>query len=176
MSIEDLEEERRYSEAAKDAGRQRIFETPVRSLDLPPTVVVAPGTSVAEIVKRMAAAGVGAVLVAGADGRIAGIFTERDLLLRVVAKGLDLARTRAEAVMSGDPECLTLDDTLGFALHKMVAANHRSVPVADEEGRPVGILTQQHGVRALASLFPAAVHNQPPRSFEQKPPRNRYGG
>lgn len=176
MSIEDLEDERRYGEAAGSGGKERVFETPVRSLHVPPAVVVTAETPVAATVQRMVAAGQGCALVTGRDGRVAGIFTERDLLARVVAKGLDPARTEVGKVMSADPECLTLDDTLGYALHKMTVGNYRSVPVVDEGGKPVGVLTQQEGVKALAALFPVAVFNQPPRSFEQKPPRNQYGG
>ncbi|MCK6459333.1 MAG: CBS domain-containing protein [Planctomycetes bacterium] len=176
MGIEDLEEERRYGEAAEARGKARVFETPVRALHMPPAVVVRTGTPVAAAVERMVAAGQGCVLVAGKDGRVAGIFTERDLLVRVVAKGLDPARTEIGTVMSEGPECLTLDDTLGYALHKMTVGSYRSVPVVDDDGRPMGVLTQQEGVKALAALFPVAVFNQPPRSFEQKPPRNQYGG
>jgi CBS domain-containing protein len=174
MSVEDFEDERRYREAAE--GKERVFETPVRALHVRKAVLVKPDDSVAEAVKRMAAEGQGCVLVAGPDGKLAGIFTERDLLLRVVAKGLDPARTVTKAVMSKDPECLTLDDTLGYALHKMTVGEYRSVPVVDEDGKACGVLTQQEGVKALAALFPGSVFNQPPRSFEQKPPKNQYGG
>ncbi|HEY7514776.1 MAG TPA: CBS domain-containing protein [Vicinamibacteria bacterium] len=176
MSIEEHEEERRYREAAREEGRQGLFHASVLSLKPRPAVVVTPEESVAAAVARMVAAGQGCVLVTGDGGRVAGIFTERDLLVRVVAKSLDPARTPIRSVMTPDPECLRLDDTLGYALHKMTVGQYRSVPVADEDGRPVGVLTQQEGVKALASLFPAAVFNQPPRSFEQKPPRHRYGG
>ncbi len=176
MSIEDIEDERRYREASQPQGKRSVFETPVRSLHVRPAVVVKVEESVAATVKVMVAAAQGCVLVAGPDGRVAGIFTERDLLTRVVAKGLDPARTPVKTVMTKDPERLTLDDTLGYALHKMTVGEYRSVPVVDDAGKPVGVLTQQEGVKALAALFPASVINQPPRSFEQKPPQNQYGG
>ncbi len=176
MSIEDIEDERRYREASKSHGKHSVFETPVRSLYVRPAVVVRSDENVAATVRVMVAAAQGCVLVAGPDGRVAGIFTERDLLVRVVAKGLDPARTPVKAVMTKDPERLTLDDTLGYALHKMTVGEYRSVPVVDDGGKPVGVLTQQEGVKALASLFPSSVINQPPRSFEQKPPKNQYGG
>jgi CBS domain-containing protein len=176
MSDEDFEDERRYREAAGSEGKAKVFATPVRSLHVRKAVVVKPDETVAEAVKKMETTGQGCVLVAGPDGRVAGIFTERDLLRRVVGKGLDPARTATRAVMTKDPECLTLDDTLGYALHKMTVGEYRSVPVVDDEGRAYGVLTQQEGVKALAALFPASVYNQPPRSFEQKPPKNQYGG
>ncbi len=176
MSIEDLEDERRYREAAASEGKAKVFETPVRSLHVPKAILAEPDLSVAETVKRMAAARQGCVLVVRPDGRVSGIFTERDLLLRVVEKGLDPARTALKTVMTKDPECLTLDDTLGYALHKMTVGGYRSVPVVDENGKAFGVLTQQEGVKSLAALFPASVYNQPPRSFEQKPPKNQYGG
>lgn len=176
MSIEDLEDERRYQEAGKGSGKGSIFDAPVRSLHVRQAVVVAPETAVAGTVKQMVAAGQGCVLVAGPDGKVLGIFTERDLLRRVVAKCLDPARTPVKTVMTRDPECLTLDDTLGYALHKMTVGEYRSVPVVDDKGRAFGVLTQQEGVKALAALFPSSVFNQPSRSFEQKPPKNQYGG
>ncbi|HEX5137138.1 MAG TPA: CBS domain-containing protein [Planctomycetota bacterium] len=176
MSIEDLEEDRRYGEAAGSEGKDKVFATRVRLLNVPRAVVVPRETSVGETAKRMTDARQGCAVVAGPDGRVAGIFTERDLLMRVVAKGLDPARTEVGKVMSADPECLTLDDTLGYALYKMTVGNYRSVPVVDDDGKPTGVLTQHEGVKALASLFPTAVFNQPSRSVEQKPPRHQHGG
>jgi len=176
MSIEDVEEERRYHEAAGAEGKGRVFETPVRSLHVSEAILVEPATTVEKTIARMAEAGQGCVIVAGPDKAVVGIFTERDLLMRVVAKGLDPARTEVRAVMSADPECLAPDDTLGYALHKMTVGHYRHVPVVDDEGKAAGVLTQQDGVKALAALFPVAVFNQPPRSVEQKPPRNQYGG
>lgn len=176
MSIEDVEEERRYQEAADAEGKHRVFGTPVRSLHVRKAIVVGPTTTVDKTIARMAEAGEGCVLVTSPDGGVLGIFTERDLLMRVVAKGLDPARTEVRVVMSPDPECLAPDDTLGYALHKMTVGHYRHVPVVDDEGKAAGVLTQQDGVKALAALFPVAVFNQPPRSVEQKPPRNQYGG
>lgn len=176
MGVEDFEDERRYRESLGAEGKARIFETPVRSLHVRKAVLVSPEAPVAEAVAQMVAAWQACVLAVAPDGRLLGIFTERDLLQRVVAKGLDPARTALRSVMTKDPECLTLDDTLGYALHKMTVGEYRSVPVVDEEGKAYGVLTQQEGVKALAALFPGSVFNQPPRSFEQKPPRNQYGG
>ena len=176
MSVEDFEDERRYREAAATEGKQRVFETPVRSLHVRKAVLVSPVARAAEAVPQLLAAWHAGVLAVDHDGRLLGIFTERDLLQRVVSKGLDPARTKLQAVMTKAPESLTLDDTLGYALHKMTVGEYRSVPVVDDEGKAYGVLTQQEGVKALAALFPSAVFNQPPRSFEQKPPKNQYGG
>ena len=67
MSIEDLEEERRYREAGASEAKARVFETPVRSLHVPKAVVVKPDETILATVQKMVASGQGCALVAGAD-------------------------------------------------------------------------------------------------------------
>lgn len=178
MAIEEREEERRYEEAGRRERREldrRLLEDPITVLQPRAPVVVEPAAKVADIAARMADPGQGCVVVVEGE-RLAGIFTERDLLVRVVAPGLDPALVTVGEVMSSKPEFAMNDDTLGYALHKMALGRLRHLPVVDDDGRPIGLLTQREGVRYLASFFPETLINQPPRSFTQKPPDSRHGG
>jgi len=178
MDSERAEEERRYAEAAREEARgldSRVLHDPVRVLRPRPAVTVAPGDSAADAVARMKAKPASCVLVVE-DGKVAGIFTERDAVVRILAEGRDASSTRVGDVMTPHPEGLRLDDTIGYALHKMAVGQYRNLPLVDEAGRPVGVLTQAEGVKYLAAFFPEDLINQPPRSFAQRPPRHQHGG
>ncbi len=170
---EKREEERRYAERAEIDGS--FLNDPLRVLNPTPAAVIGTDSTVADAVAAMQQRRCGCALVVE-DGAVTGIFTERDLLLRVVAAGAPPDATKITEVMTNGPECLTLEDTIGFALHKMSVGAYRHLPVVDETGQPIGIVTQQSGVRYLAGFFPIDVINQPPKSYQQKPPRNQYGG
>jgi len=174
MTIEDREDERRYKEAGASLAAE-ILNDPVTVLKPKPAVVVAPGDRVADVVARMADARSGCAVVM--DGtRLAGVFTERDALTRVLSAGLDASATKVADVMTPDPDTLHVNDTLGFALHKMSVGQFRNLPLIDDDGQPLGMVTQQDGVRYLVGFFPEGAINQPPQSIEQHPPRNQYGG
>lgn len=172
------EEERRYREAAGREARtldSRVLKEPLRKLEPRPALAVPADATIAEAAGRMAEAGQGCVVVLEEE-RLAGTLTERDVMRRVLAPGEDPKTVRVGEAMTREPERLSLDDTLGYALHKMSVGSFRHLPIVDEQDRPVGLVTQQDGVRYLAGFFPEEVLNQPPRSIEQRPPRNRYGG
>jgi CBS domain-containing protein len=94
-------------------------------------ITVAPEATVAEAVHLMNQRGVGAVIVRGADGRIAGIFTERDVMCRVVDEKRDAAGTAVSAVMSPNVRQVNADATVEEVLRLMVVHNHRHVLVQD---------------------------------------------
>lgn len=99
----------------------------------------APDCTVREAAQRMAEAKVGAMLILDGE-RLAGIFTERDLLNRVVAKKLDPDSTPLARVMTADPRTIGADKSLAHALVMMDDGGYRHVPVV-EDGRPVGMVS-----------------------------------
>ena len=84
---------------------------------------------------------VGAVLVTR-DGALEGIFTERDLLHRVVAPGRDPNGTRLAEVMTKNPDTIEADDYAIEALSRMSERGYRHLPVLDQ-GRLVGIVSRR---------------------------------
>jgi CBS domain-containing protein len=101
---------------------------------------------------------VGCVLVVDGD-RLAGILTERDLLLKMENIGLDEPVAR---LMTPDPETLQLDDPIVWALNRMSVGGYRHVPLVDPDGRPVGILSVKDIVHSIVALFPNEVLTLPP--------------
>jgi CBS domain-containing protein len=102
-------------------------------------VLVSPDDSVRQTVKRMIDRKIGAVLVAE-NGHLVGIFTERDVMNRVVGGGRDPAQTLVRDVMTADPDCVEPNMPAMTALEIMGARGYRHLPVLDE-GDIVGILS-----------------------------------
>jgi CBS domain-containing protein len=125
--------------------------------------------TVHEAVQTMLARRQAGVLIIDADGRLAGIFTERDVLTRLVGKDLEARRTPLSAVMTRNPDALSVRDRVAWAVHSMSVAGYRTVPLVDAERRPIGVVTVSDVIRWLADLFPEAVLNLPPRDRLKRP-------
>ena len=110
-------------------------------------VLSAPDTmTVREAAIRMAEAKVGAMLILD-HGKLTGIFTERDMLNRVVAKRLDPDATPLSQVMTSDPRTISADKPLAQALVMRDEGGYRHVPVMDN-GQPVGMVSARDALGA----------------------------
>src|SRR5262249_16880306 len=124
-----------------------------------------------EAVQAMLARRQAGVLIVDGEGRLSGIFTERDVLRRVVGAGRDVATTPLSAVMTPSPEALSAGQRVAYAVHCMSVAGYRTVPLADAERRPIGVVTVTDVIRWLAGLFPEAVLNLRPGDAIKHPER-----
>ena len=97
-------------------------------------ITAAPDTTVAAVAVQMSQLGVGAVIVRGAGSEIGGIFTERDVMCRIVAEGRDPAKTRVSEVMSPNVREVNADATVEDVLRLMVVHGHRHILVNDSSG------------------------------------------
>ncbi len=104
---------------------------------------------------------VGCVLVCRDDDQLVGLFTERDLLRRVLAASLPLSVPVAMC-MSHDPVIVGPKDPIGAAVRLMDEGGYRHLPVVDAAGRPLGVLSVKRIVHYLAEHFPSTIYNQPP--------------
>lgn len=132
----------------------------VKRLNPTPPRHVAPTDPVAKAAGVMKEHRVGCVLVC-TESRIVGIFTERDLLRRVLAAGLPLT-TAVQEVMTPDPVTVQPGEAVGVAVARMEEGGYRHLPVVDAEGRPQGILSARRIVHYLVEHYNLTVYNQPP--------------
>lgn len=132
----------------------------VARLNPPRPLCVDAGEPVAVAVAVMRRERVGCLLVVERGGLV-GIFTERDLLNRVLAVGRPLA-TPLTDVMTARPVAVNVLDPVRTAVERMQAGGYRHVPVVDEANHPVGVLSAKRIIHYLAEHFPATVYNQPP--------------
>jgi CBS domain-containing protein len=149
--------------------RGALFDDTLAVLSAPEPLCVPGSRSVQDVVAEMVVRRQAGALVVDDAGRLVGIFTERDVLMRVVGQGLDAARTPIADVMTADPKALTMQDRVAYALHSMAVAGYRTVPIVDAAGRPTGVITATDILRWLADLFPEAVLNLPPGDSIKNP-------
>lgn len=95
---------------------------------------------VSEGAKQMLAADIGAVLVEE-NGKVCGIVTDRDIVIRAVAQGRDVEQTQLSAICSTDLTMISPDDPLERAVDVMREKAIRRVLVADSQGQALGILS-----------------------------------
>src|SRR3972149_6503651 len=124
----------------------------IRSLieDQEPLVVAAKLT-VGEAARRMKQSKFGAVMVVE-NGKLVGIFTERDALFRVVAEGHDAQIIQLSNVMTRDPQTIHPDRPFADALQLMHASGFRHVPVV-EDGRPIGMVSARDALGGKLENF-----------------------
>lgn len=122
----------------------------VMSTDL---VTARPDETVVDAARKMAEEGVGSVLVVDEKGTLLGIVTERDIVVRVVAKGLDPSRTSVGEIMTRNPITIFEDARLSDAAELMRSKRIGHLPVVNREGRLVGIVTRYDIVRIAPGLI-----------------------
>jgi CBS domain-containing protein len=121
---------------------------------------VTPDQTVREAVELMRRERMGCLLVCK-DDRLCGIFTERDLLRRVVAVGKSLDTPVSEC-MTSTPAIVDPREAVSAALRRMEEGGYRHLPVVDNTGKPVGVLSVKRIVHYVVEHFPRAVYNLPP--------------
>jgi CBS domain-containing protein len=126
-----------------------------------PATTVSRDTTVFEAARLMAKMRIGAVAVVERD-RLCGIFTERDLMTRVVAEERDPRSTRIGEVMTAEAETAFDDMSFGDALRVMVDRHIRHLPVVDNERRVRGMLSVrnvlQHRVEDLSNQLDSVMN------------------
>jgi CBS domain-containing protein len=150
-----------------------LLTSAIKHLNPRPPITVEEGSSVADAVALMNREKIGGVLVVR-EGRLVGIFTERDVLTKIAGRGLDFTTIFVQAYMTADPEALSPEHKVAYALNKMVVGGYRHVPIVDGERRPVAVISVRDVVEFIVDRFPAEVLNLPPDPDHEM--RARDGG
>ena len=112
-----------------------------------------PDEAVQIAAQRMNSRNVGTLMVLDNDSRPVGILTDRDLAIRVVGKGLDSLGTMVRDVMSKAPECVREDTPIETALSYMRAGPFRRLPVVDDDGKLLGLVSLDDVLDLLSEEF-----------------------
>ena len=161
--LEDYKDEAYFDEGDSDhAFDTRLLREPVTVLKTRRPVVLSRQDSVTEAVRAMQGKHLGAVIITE-DGRagspMIGIFTERDVLFRIVDGGRNPATLAIGDVMTAQPESLLDTQTVAEALQIMSVGGFRHVPVVDAAGRPVFLVSMKDVVQFLVESFPDEILN-----------------
>ncbi len=135
-------------------------QRPVRSLVAKQTILTAAAeTTVAEAARLMKQRQLGAVMIVRDDGRLLGIFTERDAVFRVLAEGRDPKATSLAEVMTARPQTIAADKPFSHALLMMYEGGFRHVPVV-ELGKPIGMVSARDALSPELQEFESEVQRR----------------
>jgi CBS domain-containing protein len=133
----------------------------IKHLPLPEAIVVSEETPISEVIEKMVEARRGCVLI-DRDGRLHGLASEKDILVKFVDKELP-GTTPVREIMATRLETLCPEDTVGTAIQVMARGGYRHVPLADADGKILGMMSARDIVSFIVEHFPAEVFNLPPR-------------
>jgi CBS domain-containing protein len=116
-----------------------------------PVVTIPSTTTVRDSIRTMAEKNIGCVLVKDCE-RLAGVFTERDVLNRITPD-LDALDEPVGNYMTRSPETIRRQDSIAYALHQMDIGGYRHMVIVDRYGSPTGILSVRDILRFLCVRF-----------------------
>lgn len=147
--MDELEQESEETTAIQD----RLDIDTIAVLDPKVPITVVGQTSLANAIRQMNAHNIGCLLVTNEAGQLAGIFTERDVLMRVAGLVDDLTQAVIADYMTPDPLALKANMPLKHALHLMSLHGFRHVPLVNDSFQPEGIISFRDVVRYLKQNF-----------------------
>ncbi len=140
----------------------KLLRLPLSALPRQRPIVFSADGTVTEAIRAMQREQAGCVIVTD-DGtmnsKLRGIFTERDVLFRIVDRGKNPATLPLSEVMTPDPEVLPEKATVAYVLNKMSVGGFRNVPIVNDELHPVCVIGVRDVVEFLVSAFPREVLN-----------------
>ena len=140
-----------------------LKDTKIHQILRPKLMMALPSTKLQEALDLMHAEKTGYIVIADSHSRVVGMFTEREVLMKVLQKGVSM-HDPVEKYMRTDVHTLSKSDSLQAAIDAMGAFGIRHIPLVDEFNQVCGILSIRTIVTFLAELFPTEVFNLPPRA------------
>ena len=142
-----------------------LLREPVSVLRSRRPLVLSAASTVTEAIRAMQANHTGCVVITDdgtVDSKVKGIFTERDVLFRIVDRGRNPAQLPLQEVMTPNPETLSVRSAVAYALNKMSVGGFRNIPVVDDDHHPAFVVSVRDVVEFLVEYFPREVLNLPP--------------
>ena len=135
--------------------------TVLQSMSRRNVLSLGPLASVRDAACAMTRANCGSVLIIDGAGPMVGILTERDLMTRVLAKGLDADATPVTQVMTRNPRCVAPATKVADAVVIMIERGFRHLPVLGEGGRVLGVFSARDALpREVNTAVDLAAFNE----------------
>lgn len=175
-SIEEeltIMDERRAENGAESSMESGVsIEDPIRTLDLKAVISVQSGAKLTEVISLLQEKNIGCVTVLDSSEKTIGIFTERDILKKIINKNVDLNRSSVDEFMTPNPQILSEEDPIAFALNKMSIGSYRHIPIS-RNNEVKFMLSIKDIVDQIAGSYRKKVINLPPDPKQQI---TEYGG
>jgi CBS domain-containing protein len=173
-SVVGREEESYYAKGSRRRHRKfdrDLLTQPVGVLTTRAPIVLSESTTISDAMTAMQRQQRGCVLVTAngtTSSPLLGVFTERDVLQRVIDGGRNPAQVELGEVMTRDPETLTCDAKVSWVLNMMSVGGFRHVPIVNPSGSPATVVSMRDIVEFLVASFPEEILNLPPDFVQRK--------
>lgn len=148
------------------------IDDPIKVFDLENVISVPSGSSLKEVIEVLNSKQIGCVTIVDAKENTIGIFTERDALRKVIGKVKDLEKETVDKYMTQNPESLSENDPIAYALNKMSDGGYRHVPIT-RNGKVKFMLSIRDIVDQISITYRKKVLNLPPNPKQEI---TQYGG
>ena len=156
-----LEEEMQIMEE-QDSIRTTLssnsFLHPIKEVTMPSVITIDLNVSIGDAVDLMQEKKIGSVVITK-KGKLTGIFTERDVLLKVIGKLKDWKERPIYEVMTSHPQSLRASDEIAYVLNNMHVGGYRHVPITNENQEPVSMISIKDVVTWILDHFPQEITN-----------------
>ena len=167
--------EEREEEEEPNLGFAISINEPIEKMNYRDPVLVIKDIKIIEAINLFNDKDVGCVLVIEKESKkLIGIFTERDVIRKIIINHVDIHKETIEKYMTKKPDALYLTNPITYALNRMTAGGYRHVPLVDENNCPVGFISIRDIVDHLADYYSNKILNLPPSSHSRQ--RYQEGG
>ncbi len=136
---------------AQDRVEQSLMEDTVSQLQPRQAIALTPAATVKQAIDLLLSHDIGAVVIVDDDGKLLGIFSERDLLTKVASPTVDHMARPVRDFMTPNPATVRPTDTLAFVLHQMDVGGYRHLPVL-KDGQPLGMISVRDMLHHMTRL------------------------
>lgn len=135
------------------------FKEAIREMELPRPVCLSEKARLGEAVDIMQRKKIGSVLINDTNGRLMGIITERDILMKVIGIIEHWREAPVTEIMTYDPLALQEGDMIAYVMNNMHVGGYRHVPIVNEDHRPIAIISIKDVMSFILDHFPEDVTN-----------------
>lgn len=157
-----IEEELQVSKEQDHEGTSldsNTFLCPISEISLPSVISVNYKMKLKEAISLMQKRKVGSLVIIDDKDELVGIFTERDVLMRVIGIIANWEETPLSDVMTATPQTLQKGDEIAYVLNNMHVGGYRHIPIVDENDRPISMVSIKDVVRWVLDHFPKEITN-----------------
>jgi len=157
--LEEEEDIAREQDAEPTKVSAKVFEIPIYQIALSKAIILKENDTLLSAVNLMQANKIGAVIIVNKKKELTGIITERDIILKGLAKNKNWQEIPVKNLMSPKPFSLHKEDPLVLAMHNMHIGGYRNIPILDSDGNIVNLITSQNVIKYLIDQFPVEIDN-----------------
>ncbi len=168
-----LDEEQQIMKEQDQAAPSFSFETfyeTISKMKLAKVVTVKENETIKSIVNTLVTRNIGSIIVVHDDNTVAGILTERDVMLKLALNN-DLADHPVSEIMTEEPLCLHKEDEIAYILNNMHVGGYRHIPIVDDNNHPISVVSIRCVMDYIIDHFPQNVLNmvgEPFRGTQQR--------